>query len=263
MSANLAAKAAGPGQLGHHPLLRSAMLSLYRLKLLKPLIRKLVLRAEGGVFRSRLYRELIRVDQGVSIGDYSYGSILKAGVLPPGTVVGRYCSVGSGLVVRRRDHPIERLSQHPFFYNHRLGMVARDTIALDTDNPLTIGHDVWIGDRVTIVSGCRNIGNGAVIAAGAVVTRDVPAYAIVGGIPARLLRMRFDAPVIAAVEASRWWMLSIDQLAGAGLDQDLGPLDMLANIRRKVASDVVHGADDDPPASAEQVAQLHRHANPS
>lgn len=166
--------------------------------------------------RSAALRRLLRVHDGVVVGAYSYGPVLRRHLLPRGTVVGRWCSVGQGLIVRRRDHPIERMTQHPFFYNARLGLVERDTIPSDEDNPLVIGNDVWIGDRVTIVSGCRHVGDGAVIAAGAVVTRDVPPFAIVGGVPAKVLRMRFSPAVAALVAQSRWWELDVDTVAGWG-----------------------------------------------
>ena len=134
-------------------------------------------------------------------------------MLPRGTTVGRWCSVGQGLIVRRRDHPIERMTQHPYFYNAKLGLVERDTIPLDEENPLTIGNDVWIGDRVTIVSGCGSVGDGAVIAAGAVVTRDVAPFAIVGGVPARVLRARFPPTVATLVARSRWWEFDVETVA--------------------------------------------------
>lgn len=166
--------------------------------------------------RSRHLRRMLLMHHGVTVGIYSYGPILKRGLLPRGTVVGRWCSVGQDLIVRRRDHPIERITQHPFFYNSKLGRVPRDTIALEEDNPLTIGHDVWIGDRVTIVGGCRSIGDGAVIAAGAVVTRDVPPFAIVGGVPARVLRARFPTPIAAIVARSRWWEFDVETVESWG-----------------------------------------------
>lgn len=177
---------------------------------------RLMRRWEGGDMRSSQLRRMLRAHDGVTIGDYSYGPILQRGMLPRGTMVGRWCSVGQGLIVRRRDHPIERMTQHPFFYNAKLGLVERDTIQLDEENPLSIGNDVWIGDRVTIVSGCRSVGDGAVIAAGAVVTRDVPAFAIVGGVPARVLRARFPPEIATLVAQSRWWEFDVATVAGWG-----------------------------------------------
>lgn len=157
-------------------------------------------------------RHLLKTVHGAEIGRYSYGSILTPGVLPRGSRVGSYCSVGTRLIVRRRNHPIEAPILHPFFYNSRLGLLREDSIEAVTDNPLEIGNDVWIGDRVTILGGCRQIGNGAVIGAGAVVTGDVAPYSIVGGVPARLIRMRFGPRRIEAIEASRWWERSISDL---------------------------------------------------
>jgi acetyltransferase-like isoleucine patch superfamily enzyme len=154
---------------------------------------------------SATLRRLLWDFHGVRVGRYSYGDVLKPGVLPSGTEIGNWCSVGMGLIVRRRDHPMDRPFLHPIFYNSRIGFLTQDTIPDTTENPLIIGHDVWIGDRVTILSGCRAIGNGAVLAAGAVVTRDVAPYSVVGGVPARVLKMRFPGDRIAEIEASRWW----------------------------------------------------------
>jgi tetrahydrodipicolinate N-succinyltransferase len=93
-----------------------------------------------------------------------------------------------------------------------LGFVRRDTIEAEEDNPLVIGHDVWIGERVSILSGCRSIGNGAVIAAGSVVTHDVPWYSLVAGVPARPLKFRFDDATIEQLERSEWWNLSLPEI---------------------------------------------------
>ncbi|WP_214647904.1 CatB-related O-acetyltransferase, partial [Novosphingobium aerophilum] len=102
------------------------------------------------------------------------------------------------------------------FYNAKLGNVPADTIPANEDNSLTIGHGVWIGDRVTILSACRSIGNGAVISAGAVVTKDVPPYAIVVGVPGRVLRPRYPEPVQNALEQSRWWEFDLANLRELG-----------------------------------------------
>ena len=188
------------------------IMRLYQFRRLRSVCRKLCDRFEGSLMHSATWRDILRLHHDVLIGRYSYGAILKPGVLPAGTRVGAYCSVGSELIVRRRDHPLDSPFLHPLFYRSALGFVQHDTIPLNTDNPLTIGHDVWIGDRVTILGGCKTIGNGAVIAAGAVVTRDVAPYTVVGGVPARLIRRRLDDRMIATLEASRWW------------DKDIGTL---------------------------------------
>jgi virginiamycin A acetyltransferase len=162
---------------------------------------------------STTYRELMRSHYGVSIGIHSYGPCLLPGHLPAGTRVGNYCSLAGGLQVFRRNHPVDRISQHPFFFNAAVGLLDRDTIPAVEDNPLTIGHDVWIGQNVLIAPGCRSIGHGAVVASGAVVTADVAACALVGGVPAKLIRWRLSEELRAAWLRSEWWLKPVSELA--------------------------------------------------
>lgn len=184
----------------------------YRSRYFHWLFRRLEQRGDRDEMESTLLRRLLEEYQGIVVGLYTYGPPLRRGQVPRGTRVGRWCSVGRELIVRRRNHPIERVTQHPFFFNAVHGEVAHDTVERDEDNPLVIGHDVWIGDRVTILSGCRSVGNGAVLAAGSVVTRDVPAYAIVAGTPAKVLRDRFPPAVQVLLEESRWWEFDLPRL---------------------------------------------------
>lgn len=177
---------------------------LYAVRVLRPLIRRILVRSESGLMRSITWRRILNKYYGVELGDFSYGFSHTA--LEPGTRIGHYCSCATGLQVLRRNHPPGRFSQHPLFFNRILGLVTTDTIHSLTANPLTIGSDVWIGMNVIICPGCRSIGDGAIVAAGAVVTRDVPAFAIVGGNPARLIRKRFPPDVEAVVAASKWWL---------------------------------------------------------
>ena len=188
------------------------LLRLYRFRSLRRLVRDLCGRLEGGPFFSETLRRILRDFHGAEIGRYSYGPVLEPGIVPRGSRIGAYCSIGPELIVYRRNHPVARPSLHPFFYNHRIGFLHRDTIEDNAENPLEIGNDVWIGARVIILPGCRRIGNGAVLAAGAVVAHDVPPYTIVGGVPARPLKVRFDNATVAALERSRWWERPLDAL---------------------------------------------------
>lgn len=216
-------------EAGSRSVLSPLLIYLYSVHRLRKLCSSLCLKLEHGPFYTKTLRQVLARFHGVEIGPYSYGPILQPGFLPRGIRVGAYCSVGTELIVRRRDHPVDRLTQHPFFYNRKLGYLAEDSIPADEDNPLTIGNDVWIGDRVTILSGCRHIGNGAVIAAGAVVTRDVAPYCVTGGVPARVFRKRFGDDVIDQLELSRWWELPLDEL-----------LEFKAHLLVRVTPEVLH-----------------------
>jgi acetyltransferase-like isoleucine patch superfamily enzyme len=192
------------------------ILGAYRFHFLRRLSLTLARRVEGGEMHSTTLRRLLRNFHGVTIGPYSYGACLVPGLLPPGTSVGNYCSVAEGLRVFRRNHPVGHLSQHPFFYNKELGLLNEDAIQQIQDNPLRIDHDVWIGAGVTILPGCKIIGNGAVIGAGAVVTKDILPFTINVGNPARCIGDRFSPEIRAQIEQTRWWMLSLSELGAAG-----------------------------------------------
>jgi len=156
----------------------SAMLvHAYRVRALRPIVRRAAKRLEGGELRSWTLRRLIEQHFDVRVGAHSYGPCLTPGAFPPDVTVGRYVSIAPGVRVFRRNHPFERLTMHPYFYNAKMGVVENDTIE---SNPLWIGHDSWIGADAIITPGCCEIGIGAVIGAGAIVTKDVPAFAIVG-----------------------------------------------------------------------------------
>lgn len=190
----------------------SLLRNMYRVRGLRPFTFRIICALEGGTIFSRTLREILRLQYDVNVGIYSYGPCLRPGVLPPGTRIGNYCSIADGLKVLRRNHPVDRLSLHPFFFNRRLGLVLNDSIRSVEDNPLTIGHDAWIGANVIIAPGCQVIGNGAVVAAGAMVADDVSAFAIVGGVPAQLIRWRFPVNIQQCIEESRWWLRPLNEL---------------------------------------------------
>lgn len=129
--------------------------------------------------------------------------------------IGSFCSIGQEcLIGGLASHPLNWISTHPAFYSSRkqanFSFVTSDELI--EQGRVNIGHDVWIGARAIIIDGC-NIGNGAVIAAGAVVVKDVPPYAIVGGVPAKVIKFRFPPEKIEKIRSSRWWELDIDELA--------------------------------------------------
>lgn len=147
----------------------------------------------------------------IDVGLYSYGCFDRWRI--PGPLrIGRYCSFSKTCRVVDANHDLHALTTHPLVYEARFGVVERDTIHAET---LVIEDDVWIGHHAIILPGCKFIGRGAVIGAGSIVTRDVPAYSVVAGVPARVMRMRFEPETIAAIEASRWWEMDLDALGRA------------------------------------------------
>lgn len=172
-----------------------------------------------------------------SLGEHSvlencemgYGSYIGDRVDISGCKVGRFCCIGPDVKRIKGTHPINYVSMHPAFYrvNHPCGVsfVTRDKYSdyrvADKDFNIVIGNDVWIGTAAMLIDGVK-IGNGAVILAGAVVTRDVPDYAIVGGVPAKLIRYRFSEEQIARLDEIRWWEKDIDWMkANAELYSDI------------------------------------------
>ncbi len=118
-------------------------------------------------------------------------------------VIGKYTSIAVGAVIMLGgEHRIDTVSTYPFKQLLPGAEHANDTSF--SRGPVVIGNDVWIGNAAMILSG-RTIGDGAVIAANAVVTKDVPPYAVVGGNPARVLKFRFSPDIIGALQAIAWW----------------------------------------------------------
>lgn len=124
-----------------------------------------------------------------AIGMYTYlGTECKI----QNTTIGNYCSIANEVICGVGNHPINLFSTSPIFYkvnNTFKEKLIKKDLAFDEYKPIHIGNDVWIGTKVIILDGI-NIGNGAIIAAGAVVTKDVPAYTIVGGVPAKFIKRR-------------------------------------------------------------------------
>jgi len=144
----------------------------------------------------------------VEIGAYSY--------ISPRTEIrhariGRYCSIGDSVNMRGSAHPKTWLSSHPFpyqnIYSHSRSYNPPLAFAGYSEKT-SIGHDVWIGSQAIVLPGVT-IGNGAIIGAGAVVSKDIPAYAIAVGNPARVVKYRFEPHLIDRLLRSEWWLYDL------------------------------------------------------
>ncbi len=144
--------------------------------------------------------------------------------------MGRYCSIGPNVRIGGKGHPLDWLSTHAFQYrNKRIKYLPEVSIPFrDPSAPPVIGNDVWIGAGATILRGVR-VGDGAIIAAGALVNRDVKPYEIVGGIPAKHIRYRFDEDTTNRLLQMQWWRYHPKLLFGLQFDN----IDKALNVLEK------------------------------
>lgn len=130
-------------------------------------------------------------------------------------IIGKFCSIacGSKFLFNSANHTLKSLANYTFpLFFEEWGLDKKDVAsAWDNKGDITIGNDVWIGYEAVIMSGVH-IGDGAIIASRAVVTKDVPPYTIVGGTPAKEIRLRFDADTIAQLQELQWWNWPIEKI---------------------------------------------------
>ena len=151
-------------------------------------------------------------------------------------VIGKYCSIACGakFLLNSANHTLRSLSTYPFpiFYEAWGTPVSEVSSAWDNRGDIVIGNDVWIGYEAVILSGVH-IGDVAIIGARAVVTRDVEPYTIMGGVPARPIRKRYDEETIQRLLALRWWDFPPEQMRKCldALEQgDLQALEQMAGV---------------------------------
>lgn len=140
-----------------------------------------------------------------SVGDYSYIGNKTAVVYAS---IGKFCSIANECHIGMGTHTLRNVSTSPIFTEKNNG-TGHTWTNVSTKNPfkhVEIGNDVWIGFRAVILGGVK-IGDGAVVGAGAVVTKDVPPYAIVGGVPAKIIKYRFCEKEIKKLLELSWWNL--------------------------------------------------------
>jgi virginiamycin A acetyltransferase len=141
---------------------------------------------------------------------FGFGSYINSGMIRSYCEIGRYCSIGRNVSIGLGNHDINNLSTSPFFES----LNQKNTLKLASTEPkrrVIIGNDVWIGDNVMIASGV-SVGDGCVLAGGAVVTKDIPPYTVVGGVPAKHIKHRFSLEISEALSNIKWWNIPPNEL---------------------------------------------------
>ncbi len=152
---------------------------------------------------------------------------------------GAFCAIGARTSINPFNHPIDWLSTNEFQYHPKsfdwvdeYNQIERLERTPDMFKHVTIGNDVWTGHNVNVMAGV-NVGDGAIIAAGSIVTKDVPPYAIVAGVPASVKRYRFPEKTVERLLRVKWWDLELSQLSGLPFRDIDRCLDMIEEIKTR------------------------------
>ena len=145
------------------------------------------------------------------IHSYSY---LGKNCLIQNATIGKFCSIANDVSIGLGNHPLDYFSTSPLFYRRqntfKINLIEKD-LQFEEYLPISIGNDVWIGSRSIILNGI-SIGNGSVIAANSVVTKDVAPYSVMGGVPARLIKYRFSDKKIYELTNGKWWDMDLSKI---------------------------------------------------
>ena len=175
-----------------------------------------------------------RVTHLCSIGAFSYSSSIGLGY---GVKIGRYCSIAENVRVMGTEHFTDWISTSPHFYQEGYHDVNLEEVSHKQRGKrrVNIGNDVWIG-RDVVLKANINIGDGAIIASNSVVTKDVPPYAIVGGIPAKIIKYRFSQDIVDKLKQLQWWRYHKDDLKGLMANQ---PYQFVSALEKKVELKII------------------------
>ncbi len=170
----------------------------------------------GIMAKDVVFEKHVTIESGSYIGAQKIGKYTFIGmnsyVHKSTASIGGFCSIAMNARISLHNHPLDRVSTHPFTYHKKYGFVNEsEKIAGITDIKTVIGNDVWIGANVTILAGLT-IGDGAVLGANSLVTKDVEPYSIVNGTPALHIRFRFDEATIKKLQQSKWWDWEDDKI---------------------------------------------------
>jgi acetyltransferase-like isoleucine patch superfamily enzyme len=159
-----------------------------------------------------------------------------------GTHIGNYCTFGSRVSIGAFSHPTDFLTVHEVGFSNTTqwyGETARKSPEQSYMDSITektvIGSDVWVGDNSVIIRGV-SICNGAIVAAGSVVTKNVDPFSIVAGNPARLIRKRFSDEIIDRIQASEWWNYNMQELKGVPFEDIDRSLEILEDLKSQKAN---------------------------
>ena len=146
--------------------------------------------------------------KGSTVGAHTYISV---GTDIENAVIGKYCSIADHCRIGMSGHSLDYLSTSPAFTQTKNALqekwAEKDVFVHKSDQErVYMGNDVWVGSHALIKGGV-NVGDGAVVGAGAVVVKDVPPFAIVGGVPAKVIRYRFPKEIVDKIEEIKWWNL--------------------------------------------------------
>lgn len=174
----------------------------------RSIILKIIRKIEGDYFSGKTSSNIYKKYYDIEIG---YGTISFTDLtrIAKGTTIGNYCTISENTRIFNANHPQKCFTTHALLYNPIFGCSREDVLPRTR---LVIGHDVWTGYNSIILPSVNSVGNGAIIAAGAVVTKNVEKYAIVGRNPAEFIAHRFTPDVIEKLEESKWWLLSKEEL---------------------------------------------------